>query len=695
MKPACDPVETKLARLAGGATPRVLDLFSGCGGISLGFQRAGFEIIGGVEADADAAWNYAINIHRREPEVRLSELGVARDITALDPVGFLRQMGFPDPTAAVDVVVGGPPCQAYARVGRAKLREVKANPEAFQKDARGSLYQHYLRFVAALQPLALMMENVPDLLNYGGRNVAEEIAENLEELGYVVAYTLMNAASYSVPQLRERLFLVAYHRRLGLTPAFPCPTHNIPDPPSGYKQTRAFARRLHREGQLGFIEGATDSHFLAPGHLSDASLPDAVSASEAVGDLPSLAPAADQRTYQPARFVAKYVREHILSWPGLEVDPGQGPLPCHRARSLSNRDYRLFRRMAPDDEYDVAFEIATAVLTERLDALRELGVPLPEQTEAARGLHAALVRFRGGGAVGDADFAALLETWWALKGDVEKVQRVKKEYAEALETLRTRLDDAYLDASHVVLDLRDTWDSVEWALRHRTSMGAVTSLDLRKLLATKDRLLRQLFHHRRTRDAHGRLPVSMLPPRPRELDLDEHQGLGAIRERRFVLRRYRDRMLEARRRGERFTHLPCDVEAMLDDVVELGVVRLSQQIGEWQRLVAVIVPPYDPCKFANKWRKMSADRPARTLMAHLGKDGYTHIHYDSEQTRTISIREAARLQSFPDGFLFDSPMNPAFRQIGNAVPPLLADAIATEVACTLERAFSSTQVAAG
>jgi DNA (cytosine-5)-methyltransferase 1 len=63
-------------------------------------------------------------------------------------------------------------------------------------------------------------------------------------------------------------------------------------------------------------------------------------------------------------------------------------------------------------------------------------------------------------------------------------------------------------------------------------------------------------------------------------------------------------------------------------------------------------------------------------MAHLGKDGYSHIHYDSNQARTISVREAARLQSFPDGFVLSGTMNPAFRQIGNAVPALLAKAIA-------------------
>ena len=89
------------------------------------------------------------------------------------------------------------------------------------------------------------------------------------------------------------------------------------------------------------------------------------------------------------------------------------------------------------------------------------------------------------------------------------------------------------------------------------------------------------------------------------------------------------------------------------------------------------IPPYDPGKFPNKWRKMEADKPARTLMAHLGKDGYSHIHYDSNQARTISVREAARLQSFPDGFKFQGPMNPAFKQIGNAVPPLMAKAIAS------------------
>jgi DNA (cytosine-5)-methyltransferase 1 len=114
-----------------------------------------------------------------------------------------------------------------------------------------------------------------------------------------------------------------------------------------------------------------------------------------------------------------------------------------------------------------------------------------------------------------------------------------------------------------------------------------------------------------------------------------------------------------------------------------AVARLARERGEritpgsreYRAITAEYVPPYDPGKFPNKWRKMEAEAPARTLMAHIGKDTYSHIHFDSSQARTISVREAARLQSFPDGFRFAGTMNPAFRQIGNAVPPLLATAV--------------------
>jgi DNA (cytosine-5)-methyltransferase 1 len=111
--------------------------------------------------------------------------------------------------------------------------------------------------------------------------------------------------------------------------------------------------------------------------------------------------------------------------------------------------------------------------------------------------------------------------------------------------------------------------------------------------------------------------------------------------------------------------------------------RPDRRSGVYREMMTRSVPPYDPGKFPNKWRKMAGNEPARTLMAHLGKDSYSHIHYDSSQARTISVREAARLMSFPDGFRFVGTMNPAFRQIGNAVPPLMAAAVAGQVMLAL------------
>jgi DNA (cytosine-5)-methyltransferase 1 len=100
---------------------------------------------------------------------------------------------------------------------------------------------------------------------------------------------------------------------------------------------------------------------------------------------------------------------------------------------------------------------------------------------------------------------------------------------------------------------------------------------------------------------------------------------------------------------------------------------------EFEELRRAIVPPYPDDVFVDKWRKLVPEQPSWTVPAHLAKDSYSHIHYDGEQGRSISVREAARLQSFPDAFRFSGNMGDCFRQIGNAVPPLLAWAIAGAV----------------
>jgi DNA (cytosine-5)-methyltransferase 1 len=470
-------IRWKLDRIRAGDKPRVIDLFAGCGGISLGAQLAGCEMLGAVEFDPPAARSHALNFHSGDGPDAMGAHAKARDITKCDPVEFVKEIRptAKDTAREVDLIVGGPPCQAFARVGRAKLREINEHPEAFLHDARSGLYRHYLQFVERLAPVGVIIENVPDVLNYGGLNIFETIAGALEDAGYECRYGLLNAAHYGVPQMRTRCFLVGIHRLAQRIPTLPSPTHHHALPP-GYHGTKNVAIK-----HLPLFE---QTHFAEPPEPAE-TLPAAVTAAAALQDFPRLmAHLKGDAKKVPQRLndALPMPRPHTLTdyaflmrhWPSFESD---GFVYDHAIRFLP-RDYKLFREMQPGDQYPEAHALAVRMFeaaVARIEA--ERGSPLPSNS------------------------------------------------------------------------------------------------------------------------------------------------------------------------------------------------------NQYRQLKAFYVPPYDPGKFPNKWRKMEADAPARTLMAHIGKDTYSHIHYDSSQARTISVREAARLQSFPDGFRFSGTMNPAFRQIGNAVPPLLAYAV--------------------
>ncbi len=396
-----------------------------------------------------------------------------------------------EPTGLVDVIVGGPPCQSFARIGRAKLREIMQHPQAFLQDERADLYTNFLEYVEFFHPMAVLMENVVDIMNYGGKNVAEEIAASLEELGYICHYTILNASHYGVPQMRQRFFLIAILEVLKTTPSFPAPTHFMELPP-GYEGARQVALKsidLFNEAEVRYL----------PPIVPDSTLPPAITAQEALHDLPPITAHLEGKMKRGAKNFNKPVRylqvirlseyaTMMREWPGFETN---GEICDHVTRYLP-RDYVLFSLMQHGDQYPEVYELALRL------------------------------------------------------------------FHEALENYK-----------------RDTG------------------------------------------------------------------------------------------------------------------IELAEDSPEYNALKASIVPPYDPGKFPNKWRKIEPDLPSRTLTAHIGKDTYSHIHYDSKQARVISVREAARLQSFPDGFEFTGPMNTAFRQIGNAVPPLLAFALAKHIKSLLVASVTS------
>ena len=184
----------------------VLDLFCGAGGLSLGFQNAGFFTAAGVDADPWAAMSHGHNLLSRS---------VVRDISSIDdPALFMRELGVP----RVDVIVGGPPCQGFARVGRGKLRSIER--EAYYSEVLNNLYREFVRFVDVLKPAAFVMENVPDMARYDGGKLLEKIKGSFP--GYVVDHRILDAALYGVPQRRKRLFVQG--NRLGLKVVWPEPT---------------------------------------------------------------------------------------------------------------------------------------------------------------------------------------------------------------------------------------------------------------------------------------------------------------------------------------------------------------------------------------------------------------------------------------------------------------------------------------
>lgn len=193
--------------------PTVVDLFSGTGGMSLGFESSGFRTILGVDFDQWACQTFAANIPAR---VVVQDLNQVTDFRA-----FFAEHGIFQVTG----IIGGPPCQGFSRVGRGRMRHrdrLKGHTE-MQKDPRNHLYRQYLAAVEALRPLFFVMENVPDLAHYEDDEelLADHIQAEFEKLNYSVDRGILLASDFGVPQSRLRLFFVGLHRSLGKAVRWP------------------------------------------------------------------------------------------------------------------------------------------------------------------------------------------------------------------------------------------------------------------------------------------------------------------------------------------------------------------------------------------------------------------------------------------------------------------------------------------
>ena len=172
----------------------ILSLFSGCGGLDLGFEKAGFAIPIANEFDKTIWETFEVN----HPATKLIK-GDIRNI---------REEDFPD---NIDGIIGGPPCQSWSEAGA--LRGIE--------DARGQLFYEYIRILRDKQPKFFLAENVSGMLANRHSEAVKNIISMFEACGYDVSITLVNAKDYGVAQERKRVFYIGFRKDLGIDFKFP------------------------------------------------------------------------------------------------------------------------------------------------------------------------------------------------------------------------------------------------------------------------------------------------------------------------------------------------------------------------------------------------------------------------------------------------------------------------------------------
>ena len=186
--------------------PKVFDIFSGCGGMSWGLHKAGFNVIGALDNLPIALKTFSLN----HPDAKT----FCGDIRDFDPTNIRKELKLKK--GELDCLVGGPPCQGFSKNVPATYR--------FFDDERNQLFNNYLDFVEAFLPKVVIMENVAEIYNAFNGQVRESIIARLEKLGYKVDVKVLFAPDYGIPQRRSRCFFFA--SRAGANPYFPSPTHS-------------------------------------------------------------------------------------------------------------------------------------------------------------------------------------------------------------------------------------------------------------------------------------------------------------------------------------------------------------------------------------------------------------------------------------------------------------------------------------
>lgn len=176
---------------------KVVSLFSGAGGLDLGFKMAGHDIIWANDLYEDAVETYKHNLGNHI---------ICKDISKVD----IKEI------PESDIIIGGFPCQGFS----------VANMKRHENDERNALYKQLIRVIKAKKPKFFLAENVKGLISLGKGSIFNMILSDFSQLGYKVSYKILNAADYGVPQTRQRVIIVGVRNDIKFEYIFPRPTHD-------------------------------------------------------------------------------------------------------------------------------------------------------------------------------------------------------------------------------------------------------------------------------------------------------------------------------------------------------------------------------------------------------------------------------------------------------------------------------------
>ncbi|HEZ5469347.1 TPA: DNA (cytosine-5-)-methyltransferase [Neisseria meningitidis] len=165
-----------------------IDLFSGAGGLSLGFEQAGFQQLLSVEMEPDYCQTYRANFPRHQL--------LQKDLTTLTEQDLINYLN----GQSVDLVIGGPPCQGFSMAGKIG--------RTFTDDPRNHLFKEFVRIVKIVRPCFFVMENVARLYTHNSGKTRTEIIQAFQNIGYSVECKVLNAADFGVPQIRSRVIFI-------------------------------------------------------------------------------------------------------------------------------------------------------------------------------------------------------------------------------------------------------------------------------------------------------------------------------------------------------------------------------------------------------------------------------------------------------------------------------------------------------